>query len=140
MNSTTGLVGRWNSCNKDGRVLFWGVLGCTLENIIDGIHNGASRLETLSSPPPSPAACWQPRRMYWSSSNSSSLGPARSTPSSSHRAAPYTVPKRKVKEEPEAVTPPINPRRGGSGSRQQQMCGSDALLIPKLEMKEEQDD
>nr|XP_051229700.1 uncharacterized protein LOC127347573 [Lolium perenne] len=134
MNITTGLVGRPNSWNKDGRVLFWGVPGRTLENVIDGIHNGAPRLETPSSPLPSPAARWQPRRKYSSSSKSSSSGLARSTPSSSHRAAPYTVPKREVKEEPD-----VNPRGGGSGSRQQQRRSA-TLLIPKPEVKEEQDD
>jgi hypothetical protein len=52
--------------------------------------------------------------VYSSSSNSSSSGSARSAPSSSHRAAPCTVPKREVKEEPEFATPPVNPRRDGN--------------------------
>lgn len=43
-------------------------------------------------------------------------------------------------EEPEFATPPVIPRRGDSGSWQQQRCGGSALLIPKSEVKEEQDD
>ncbi|KAK1610976.1 hypothetical protein QYE76_034649 [Lolium multiflorum] len=132
MYSTDNLVGGPNSWNKDGRALFWGVPGRTLENVIRGIRNGAPRLEMPSSPPPSPQ--WQPRRTtYSSSSHSSSSGPARSTPSSSYRSAPYTVPKREVKEEPAT---PVNTRRGGSSRRQQGRRGG-ALLIPKPEVKEE---
>ncbi|KAK1681683.1 hypothetical protein QYE76_042531 [Lolium multiflorum] len=86
--------------------------GRTLENVIHGLRNGAPRLEMPSSPPASPQ--WQPRRTtYSSSSHSSSSGPARSMPSSSYRSAPYTVPKREVKEEPAT---PVNTRRGGSGA------------------------
>ncbi|KAK1605607.1 hypothetical protein QYE76_029280 [Lolium multiflorum] len=136
MHITHGLVGGPNSWNKDSRALFWGVPGRTLENVIRGIRNGAPRLETPSSPPPSPRGGptqWQPRRTtYSSSSNSSSSGPARSTPSSSYRSAPYSVPKREVKEEPAT---PINTRRGGSGSRRQQERRGGALLIPKPESK-----
>ncbi|KAK1649619.1 hypothetical protein QYE76_067424 [Lolium multiflorum] len=88
MYITDNLIGGPNSCNKDGRTLFWGVPGRTLENVICGIRNGAPRLEMPSSPPPSPQ--WQPRRTtYSSSSHSSSSGPARSTPSSSYRSAPH---------------------------------------------------
>ncbi|KAK1681808.1 hypothetical protein QYE76_042656 [Lolium multiflorum] len=138
MYSTHGLVGGPNSWNKDGRALFWGVPGRTLENVIRGIRNGAPRLEMPSSPPPSPRGGppqWQPRRTtYSSSSNSSSSGPARSTPSSSYRSAPYNVPKREVKEEPAT---PVNARRGDSGSRRQQERRGGALLIPKPEVKEE---
>jgi hypothetical protein len=36
-----------------------------------------------------------------------------------------------VKKEPEFATPPVNPMRGGSGSRQQQRHADDTLLIPK---------
>ncbi|KAK1616134.1 hypothetical protein QYE76_021651 [Lolium multiflorum] len=130
MHNNDGLVGGTNSWNKDGRALFWGAPGRTLENVIRGIHNGTPRLETPSSPPPSPRGGppqWQPRRMTSSSSNSSSSGPTRSTPSSSYRSAPYSVPKREVKEEP---TTPVNTRRGGSGSRRQQERRCGALLIP----------
>jgi hypothetical protein len=110
MYSTDNLVGGPNNWNKDGRALFWGVPGRTLDNVIRGIRNGAPRLEMSSSPPPSPQ--WQPRRTtYSSSSHSSSSGPARSTPSSSYRSTPYTVPKREVKEEPAT---PVNTRSGGS--------------------------
>jgi hypothetical protein len=56
MHSTTGLIGGPNSWNREGRLLFWGVPGRTLESVIHGIRNGAPRLETPSSPPPSPAA------------------------------------------------------------------------------------
>ncbi|XP_071678350.1 uncharacterized protein [Lolium perenne] len=135
MHNTEGLVGGPNSWNKDDRALFWGVPGRTLDNVIRGIRNSAPRLEMPSSPPPSPQ--WQPRRTTYSSSlHSSSLGPARSTPSSSYRSAPYTVPKREVKEEPAT---PVNTRRGGSGSgsRRQQWRRGGALLIPKPEVKEE---
>ncbi|KAK1610388.1 hypothetical protein QYE76_034061 [Lolium multiflorum] len=62
------------------------------------------------------ALFWGPRRTTFVLLASSS-GPARSTPSSSYRSAPYTVPKREVKEEPAT---PVNTRRGGSGSRRQQ--------------------
>jgi hypothetical protein len=134
MQFTTGLIGGPNSWNRDGRAQFWGVPGRTLDNVIRGIRNGAPRLEAPSSPPPSPAAQWQPRRTtYSSSSNSSSLGPARSMPSSSYRSAPYTVPNR-VKEEPAM---PVNLRRGASNNRRQQERWDGALLIPKLEVKEE---
>jgi hypothetical protein len=133
MHSTDNLVGGPNSWNREGRALFWGVPGRTLENVIRGLRNGAPRLEMPSSPPPSPQ--WQPRRTtYSSSSHSSSSGPARSTPSSSYRSAPYTVPKREVKEEPAT---PVNTRRGGSGSGRQQGRRGGALLIPKPEVKEE---
>ncbi|KAK1607747.1 hypothetical protein QYE76_031420 [Lolium multiflorum] len=125
---------------REGRALFWGVPGRTLDNVIRGIRNGAPRLEMPSSPPPSPQ--WQPRRTtYSSSSHSSSSGPTRSTPSSSYRSAPYTIPRREVKEEPAT---PVNTRRGGSGSgsgrqrqRRQQGRRGGALLIPKPEVKEE---
>ncbi|KAK1696071.1 hypothetical protein QYE76_012768 [Lolium multiflorum] len=133
MHSTDNLVGGPNSWNREGGALFWGVPGRTLENVIRGLRNGAPRLEMPSSPPPSPQ--WQPRRTtYSSSSHSSSSGPARSTPSSSYRSAPYTVPKREVKEEPAT---PVNTRRGGSGSGRQQGRRGGALLIPKPEVKEE---
>ena len=54
--------------------------------------------------------------------------------SSSYRSAPYTAPKREVKEEPAT---PVNMRRGGSGSRRQQGRRGSNLLIPKPEGKEE---
>jgi hypothetical protein len=56
------------------------------------------------------------------------------------------VPKREVKEEPEYATPPIIWRRGGNNdnirepARQQHGRVDGALLVPKPEMKEEQDD
>ncbi|KAK1678315.1 hypothetical protein QYE76_039163 [Lolium multiflorum] len=129
MRSTDNLVGGPNSWNKDGRALL--AFRAHLDNVIRGIRNGAPRLEMPSPPPPQ----WQPRRTT-SSSHSSSSGPARSTPSSSYRSAPYTVPKREVKEEPAT---PVNTRRGGSGSgsRRQQVRRGGALLIPKPEVKEE---
>jgi hypothetical protein len=102
--------------NIPAGLIFRGVPRRTLEHVGGGIQNGASRLEMPSLPPPSPTptARWQPRRTYSSSSNSSSSGPARSTPSSLHHAAPYTVPKRDVKEELKFATPPVIPRRGGN--------------------------
>jgi hypothetical protein len=46
-----------------------------------------------------------------------------------------------LKEEgPEFAMPPFIPRHGGNGSRKQQRRGSGTLLIPKPEVKEEQDD
>jgi hypothetical protein len=56
INSTDGLVGQRNTWNKEGRVRFWGILGRTLLNVVDDIHNGAPRLEMPPSMLPSPRA------------------------------------------------------------------------------------
>jgi hypothetical protein len=147
LNSTDDLVGHRNTWNKEGRALFWGVPGRTLSAVIDGINSGAPRLEMPPSPPPSPPASvrWQPRITYSFSSNSSSSGLARSAPSS-HRATPYIMLKREVKEEPEYATPPAIRRHSNNDitisepARQQQRRTGGARLILKPEVKEEQND
>jgi hypothetical protein len=41
MAITDGLISRFNTWNREGRLHLWGVPGRTLLDIIDSIHNGA---------------------------------------------------------------------------------------------------
>lgn len=99
MDSEEGIVypaTRWNTAGRDR---WWGVPGRTLDAVLAHIRAGGDRLEMPPTPPPSPPRHplnpWLPRRSGTSGSasqSSSSLGPARSSPLSSHtRTSPYPV-------------------------------------------------